>query len=115
MYLKLLLSLSLSAALGDWTLDLHRGVGGGPRPRLRKSRGFLDTTHRRGTDAARFSRAVFVVVVVVMAEFKLNTGPLDAESKALAAKELRETEENVQKGIVELRKLLEGNLNFSFF
>lgn len=36
---------------------------------------------------------------------------LDAESKALALKELRETEENVKNGITALRKLLEGQCN----
>ena len=41
-------------------------------------------------------------------EFYLNEGPLDEESKALATKELRETEENVKNGIEKLRQLLEG-------
>lgn len=43
-----------------------------------------------------------------MADFQLNEGPLDAETKALAVKELRETEETVKEGIEKLRKLLEG-------
>jgi len=40
--------------------------------------------------------------------FELLTGPPGPETKALAVKELRETEENVKKGIETLRKLLEG-------
>lgn len=43
-----------------------------------------------------------------MSEFDLQTGPLDEDSKALALKELRETDENVKNGIEQLRKLLEG-------
>ena len=43
-----------------------------------------------------------------MTDFQLNTGPLDDETKALALKELRETDENVANGIQQLRKLLEG-------
>jgi hypothetical protein len=40
--------------------------------------------------------------------FEIMTGPPGSEAKALAVKELRETEENVKKGIETLRKLLEG-------
>lgn len=43
--------------------------------------------------------------------FDLVAGPLDEETRALAEKELRETEENVKNGIVALRKLLEGKSN----
>jgi hypothetical protein len=43
-----------------------------------------------------------------MADFQLNRGPIDSETKALAIKELRETKENVKNGIEKLRKLLEG-------
>lgn len=50
-----------------------------------------------------------------MSEFQLDEGPLDEETKALAVKELRETEENVKNGIQKLRKLIEGNLIFTFF
>ncbi|XP_014237787.1 clavesin-1 [Trichogramma pretiosum] len=50
-----------------------------------------------------------------MADFVLNTtGELDAESKALAVKELRETEENVKNGIEKLRKLLEEDKTIYF-
>ena len=41
-----------------------------------------------------------------------EVGPIDEESKALAIKELRETEENVKNGIAALRKLLEGQCEF---
>lgn len=40
--------------------------------------------------------------------FEIETGPIDEETKAVAVKELRETEENVKNGIEALRKLLEG-------
>lgn len=46
--------------------------------------------------------------------FELYTGPLDAETIALAEKELRETEENVKNGIVALRKLLEEDKTIYF-
>lgn len=47
--------------------------------------------------------------------FQIEEGViLDAESKALALKELRETEENVQNGIVALRKLLEEDKTIYF-
>ena len=47
--------------------------------------------------------------------FTLNEGPLDAETKALALKELRETDENVKNGIEKLRQLLEGWWDFILF
>lgn len=50
-----------------------------------------------------------------MGAFELETGPLDEESKALAAKELRETPENVKNGIEKLRQLLEGWPYFFLF
>lgn len=40
--------------------------------------------------------------------FEIIIGPPGPEAKALAVKELRETEENVKKGVEALRKLLEG-------
>lgn len=44
----------------------------------------------------------------------MDTSPPGPEAKALAEKELRETDENVKKGIENLRKLLEGKLK-SFY
>ncbi|XP_058795518.1 clavesin-1 [Phymastichus coffea] len=49
-----------------------------------------------------------------MADFQLQTGPIDAETKALAVKELRETDENVKEGIEKLRKLLEEDEKLHF-
>lgn len=46
--------------------------------------------------------------------FKLMVTPPGPEAKALAAKELRETEENVKKGIETLRKLLEEDKKLYF-
>lgn len=40
--------------------------------------------------------------------FTLLTGPLGPEARALAEKELRETEENVKNGIKTLKKYIEG-------
>lgn len=40
--------------------------------------------------------------------FKILFDPPNPEAKALAVKELRETEENVKKGIETLKKYLEG-------
>lgn len=40
--------------------------------------------------------------------FEIEMGPPGPEALAVATKELRETEENVQKGLEELRKLLDG-------
>lgn len=41
--------------------------------------------------------------------FVLNTDPVSAETMAIAEKELRETPENVKKGIEELRELLKND------
>lgn len=46
--------------------------------------------------------------------FEINDGPLDAETKAVAEKELRETEENVKSALVALRKLLEEDKTLYF-
>ncbi|XP_063976355.1 clavesin-1 [Diachasmimorpha longicaudata] len=46
--------------------------------------------------------------------FQLEAGPLNEETKALAVKELRETEENVKNGIEALRKLLEEDKSMYF-
>lgn len=40
--------------------------------------------------------------------FGLDTSPLCAETSALAERELRETPEQVQKSLAELRELLKG-------
>lgn len=40
--------------------------------------------------------------------FIMDMNPPGPEAKALAVKELRETDENVKKGIETLRKLVEG-------
>lgn len=40
--------------------------------------------------------------------FGLNTSPLSADASALAERELRETPEQVQKSLAELRELLKG-------
>ncbi|XP_031849841.1 clavesin-1 [Nomia melanderi] len=45
---------------------------------------------------------------------EIETGPPGPEALAVAAKELRETEENVKKGLEELRKLLEGDKTIYF-
>ncbi|KAJ8684222.1 hypothetical protein QAD02_020014 [Eretmocerus hayati] len=49
-----------------------------------------------------------------MSEFDLQEGPLDEESKALAVKELRETEENVKNGIEKLRQLLQDDKTLNY-
>lgn len=41
---------------------------------------------------------------------KIEIEPLSDKCKAIAKEELRENEENVKNGIVQLRKLLEGNI-----
>lgn len=46
--------------------------------------------------------------------FSLSMSPPGPEAKAVAEKELRETEENVKKGLEVLKKYLEG-WNLSFF
>lgn len=46
--------------------------------------------------------------------FAMILAPPGPEAKALAEKELRETEENVKKGIETLRKLLEGWWTYYF-
>uniref|UniRef100_A0A0C9R812 CLVS1_1 protein n=1 Tax=Fopius arisanus TaxID=64838 RepID=A0A0C9R812_9HYME len=46
--------------------------------------------------------------------FRLEPGPLNQETKALAVKELRETEENIKNGIEALRKLLEEDKTMYF-
>jgi len=40
--------------------------------------------------------------------FSLDTSPLCAEASAMAERELRETPEQVQKSLAELRELLKG-------
>lgn len=40
----------------------------------------------------------------------IEDGPISDECKAVAVKELRETEENVKNGLEALKKLLKGNL-----
>ncbi|XP_014219784.1 clavesin-1 [Copidosoma floridanum] len=47
-------------------------------------------------------------------DFELQTGPLDEETKALAVKELRETEANVREGLQKLRQLLEAEKTLNF-
>ncbi|XP_015173891.1 PREDICTED: clavesin-2 [Polistes dominula] len=46
--------------------------------------------------------------------FELDESPIDEETKAIAVKELRETEENVQKGIETLRKYIEDDETLHF-
>ncbi|KAF2904400.1 hypothetical protein ILUMI_01777 [Ignelater luminosus] len=46
--------------------------------------------------------------------FTLELGPLSDDAKALAEKELRETPENVKKGIEELKELLKNDPSLSF-
>lgn len=46
--------------------------------------------------------------------FTLEIGPLSDDAKALAEKELRETPENVKKGIEELRELLKNDPSLTF-
>lgn len=44
----------------------------------------------------------------MLAAFSLDTSPLSAETRALAEREIRETPEQVQKSLAELRQLLQG-------
>lgn len=44
----------------------------------------------------------------MLAAFSLDTSPLSAEARALAEREIRETPEQVQKSLAELRQLLQG-------
>jgi len=46
--------------------------------------------------------------------FQLETGPLSADAKALAEKELRETPENVKKGLEELKEFLKNDPSLNF-
>ncbi|XP_014599850.1 PREDICTED: alpha-tocopherol transfer protein-like [Polistes canadensis] len=46
--------------------------------------------------------------------FELEETPIDEETKAIAVKELRETEENVKKGIETLRKYIEDDKTLYF-
>lgn len=46
--------------------------------------------------------------------FELEEYPIDSDTKAVAIKELRETEENVKNGIETLRKYIEGEIYFYF-
>lgn len=42
-------------------------------------------------------------------DFELQTGPLNDETKLMALEELRETPENVEKGLTELREYLKND------
>lgn len=48
-----------------------------------------------------------------LASFSLDTAPLCAETAELAERELRETPEQVQKSLAELRNLLKGTVTLS--
>lgn len=47
-----------------------------------------------------------------LASFGLDTGPLCGDAVAVAERELRETPEQVQKSLAELRELLKGTRGF---
>lgn len=51
-----------------------------------------------------------VPVVKGLAKFGLDTSPLCHETSVLAERELRETPEQVQQSLAELRKLLKGTV-----
>lgn len=52
---------------------------------------------------------------MAVAPFKLNTNPIDEETRQVAEKELNETPERTESAIAELRRLLQAATELHFY